>query len=99
LYGVAGSLAGTTPGFDVGGLHVPLNLDPYFFISLGGTTPIVGGIGFLDTTGQATAVFDLPLATNPVLVGFTVNHAFVALDPLTGALRAVSNPVAANLVN
>jgi len=95
LYGVAGSLSGTTPGFDLDGLHIPLNLDAYFFLSVGSSSPIVAGVGLLDSVGQAMPVFDIPPGLNPSLIGTSVNHAFITLHPVTTAITTASNPVSA----
>lgn len=98
LYAIAGSLSGTTPGFALGSLHIPLNLDAYFFLSVGPATPLVGGIGFLGAHGEATASFDLPFGVNPALAGLSVHHAFVTLDLATGAIQVASNAVKATFV-
>ena len=48
--------------------------------------------GTLDASGDATATFNVPVLTNPGLIGQTLNFAWVTLAPVDFA----SNPV--NLV-
>ena len=79
-----GLSTGFLPGFDALGLHIPLNVDALFlaFLSLPGT------FGVLDSTGSAA--FNVPLVSDPSLVGVTVFGAFVTFD-VGFAGSAVSN--------
>ncbi|MBL9077482.1 MAG: metallophosphoesterase family protein [Planctomycetes bacterium] len=92
VYILAGSY-GTEPGFPLWGVHVPLNPDPWFTLSLQlANSPIYqNSIGLLDATGSANAAFVLPPLTDPVLVGTVVHHAYVVGDGAT--LTLASNPV------
>ena len=94
---VAGSLAGTLPGFDVGGVHVPLNQDAYFqlTLNLGGVPPFIGFAGTLDANGKGTAQFSLPPGTPGVLAGLTIHHAFATLAP---GVNFASNAVSVSLL-
>jgi glucose/arabinose dehydrogenase len=82
-YLVAGSVSGTSPGFDLGGgLIVPLNPDAYFILSI--ETPnngiLVNSLGTLDAFGRAQASFVLPQGY-PELLGLTVYHSWVRVLP------------------
>ncbi|MBC8451274.1 MAG: hypothetical protein H8D72_01050 [Planctomycetes bacterium] len=99
-YLMLGSFAGTTPGFDFGGRHIPLNLDVYFNYLLtypnGPITP--GSFGVLDAAGKSTAAFNMFLGFSPSLAGLVGNHLFVALDPVTFELTFVSNTVSLDIL-
>lgn len=97
LYYLLGSTSGTTPGTYAGdGVTVPLNLDSYFLHTLANpnTAPLTNSVGSLDANGQATALFTLPPALDPALVGMTVHHAAVTFGigpmgaTITGATDA-----------
>ncbi|MCZ6596996.1 MAG: hypothetical protein O7B99_05105, partial [Planctomycetota bacterium] len=83
-YVLLGSLSGTRPGYTAFGVTIPLNPDPYFFLTLQdpGQTPLVGSVGTLDDQGEATVFFLVPGNSNPGFVGLTVNHAFGVMDAL-----------------
>ncbi len=84
VYVVAGTTHGTTPGFALGSVAVPLNPDWYFLhtVSFANNPPLYGTAGFLDTAGGATATIALPPGFNPTLAGAKVHHAVVVLDPI-----------------
>lgn len=77
-----GTLSGTTPGVSIESNVLPLNIDVYFLQTLTSPNapPLAGSFGVLDGSGTASASFTLPPSGNPVLVGLTVNHAYVVLD-------------------
>lgn len=91
-YFMLGSFTGTDPGFDLaGGLHVPLNIDTYFFLLTENPNLIVlNSFGSLDAGGQATASFSLPPGTPAILAGFTFHHAYVLLSPKDYGSNAVA---------
>ncbi|MEM7310763.1 MAG: PQQ-binding-like beta-propeller repeat protein [Planctomycetota bacterium] len=91
LFALAGSLSGTEPGFPLGAVLVPLNPDAYFFVSLGPSSPVVGGVGLLDGVAQAEAALVLPPGATSTLVGTTVAHAYGVADPLLGTVLFASN--------
>jgi Repeat of unknown function (DUF6923) len=97
-YVVAGTTAGTYPGFPFGPLLVPLNVDGpagYFAFTLNSpnTVPLLGSNGFLDAFGTATAHFLVPPGSPSFLAGITVNHVCAYLDiPGSGAVLGLSNP-------
>ena len=70
-YRILGTLSGTVPGFDLGGLHYPLNRDA--FLSYTWTTPgppdFHGITGVLDGVGRAQAWFRLAPAVSSTLIG------------------------------
>ncbi|MEZ5963951.1 MAG: metallophosphoesterase [Planctomycetota bacterium] len=91
-YVVAGSL-GTTPGFSLGGVHIPLNPDVWFDLTLqlANSGVYQGSIGFLDGAGQAAARIQFPAFNNPSLVGAAVYHAYWVFDG--NRVLTASNPV------
>jgi hypothetical protein len=99
LYLVVGSFAGASPGFPALGFWIPLNPDPWLVYTMlnPGSLFYPDSSGNLDAAGEATATFFLPpgLAS---LVGLRVDHAFGALDKVTGALVFVSNAAGCDLV-
>jgi outer membrane protein assembly factor BamB len=100
-YLLVGSAAGTTPGITAGSLHLALNPDAYFTMTLPpfGDEPLAGAFGPFDATGAAAASLVLPAGLPPVVIGLTLNHAFVtwSSDDLT-SFKGTSNSVATLLV-
>ena len=95
-YILLGSASGTSPGVSSGGVHLALNPDGYFALTLPpfGDEPLTGSAGTFDLSGQATAAFLLPAGIDPALAGLTLHHAFVTYhssDPTT--LLGASNTV------
>ena len=83
LYFVAGSFSGSSPGFPLGPLTVPLATpDPYFDYTLTNFNgPILGeSMGNLDANGRARATVTLGPALPSSLIGLTATHAFVLFD-------------------
>jgi hypothetical protein len=99
-YRLLGSFSGATPGTTVSGLHIGLNPDRYFALTLRDVTagPLVGATGSLDGDGRAQATFTIPAsAPAAALLGRTFRHAFVVLSPGGTALLA-SNTVPVTLL-
>lgn len=98
-YVLAGSF-GSAPGIDFGGLHVPLNPDPWLqtSLSLANSAVYPGSIGLLDGGGAATAAFVWPPANQPSLVGLSLWHAFVVGGGAGGGLAHASNAVRVRFV-
>jgi hypothetical protein len=94
LYGIAGSLSGTSPGTPFGGALVPLQFDAYTLLSLelANQPPFTETFGTLDNLGFADALITLPAGSSPALAGLLLHHAFVALSP-SFDVALVSNPV------
>ena len=104
IYRVIGSLAGESPGLDLGlGMHLPLNWDGaggYMNYTL--KHPYDGvlknGAGFLDPTGSADAALEIAPNTDPALAGLTVHHAYgITMYGLDGFFW-ISNAVSVELV-
>ena len=95
-YLILGSLSGTSPGFDIGGIHVPLNWDDFtnMTIAMSGTPNFMDFFGILDGSGQATATFD---TVNPIDVSFVGTEASFVYGTLS-PLDFVSNPVTVTFV-
>jgi len=100
LYLILGTMSGTSPGFSYQGFSVPLNVDPYFMLSVKspGNPPLLNSLGTLDGNGEATALFQLAPGTPTSALGLTLHHAYGVIDPLTFALSYVSNTVPVGLV-
>jgi len=97
VYLMLGSLSGTLPGVNFGGVNIPLNVDPYFQYTL--SYPNAGllspSLGVLNGLGQASATLSLPAGTPSGLAGTTVSHAFLLLTP---GLDFTSNSVSLTLI-
>ncbi len=95
LFLLLGSFTGTSPGTNVNGVNVPLNLDTYtlFTLQSANQLPYQNTLGFLDANGEARAELDIPPASNPNLVGIPFVHAFAAIDPVTLDVEFGSNAV------
>ncbi|MEO0651300.1 MAG: PQQ-binding-like beta-propeller repeat protein [Planctomycetota bacterium] len=95
LYWVLGSVSGTA-GIALGGdLVLPLTLDSWTSVTLSAPNagPLVNTLGQLDAFGCGNAALDVPPTASPQLLGATVHHAFVVLDPVTLAIELASNPL------
>jgi hypothetical protein len=99
LYFVAGSLAGTTPGFPFGAVTVPLNPDAYFnfTVTSPNVPPLAGTLGTLSAEGRGNATLTVPAGVSG-LAGATVNHAFLAIDLSTVTATMASEPAALSFV-
>ncbi|MFT4709451.1 MAG: sulfatase activating formylglycine-generating enzyme [Planctomycetota bacterium] len=104
-YLLLGSLSGTTPGISVNGHVLPLNLDSYLLRTFDkpNQVPLGNSFGMLPAAvfgigGEVTATFSLPPGLGASVIGRTVNHAYAAIDPGTGAVTMTSNAVSVNLV-
>ena len=96
FYFLAGTSEGTSPGFDFGGFHIPLNPFGGYWTAtiLLGAPELNNSFGQLNSGGLALADFTLPSIPDLSLVGITVSHAYVILTmgmPLN--LQGVSNAV------
>ncbi|MEZ5977641.1 MAG: hypothetical protein R3F34_05415 [Planctomycetota bacterium] len=104
LYFVVGTTAGTSPGFDLGSVHVPLSDDGpggYLLWSIYNFNSglLSNSLGLLDGAGQGTATFNLPAGAN-AMVGTVVHHAAGLFDLGSGfaVLETMTNPVGFELV-
>ena len=91
LYLLLGSSSGTTPGMDLGGVIVPLNLDDVVILSyeLRNTTTLVNTDGVLLPDGSASAQLVAEPDEFDPIIGWQLAFAFFTHDPVTFA----SNPV------
>ncbi len=70
-YRILGSLSGTQPGFDLMGVHVALNRDPFFNATWlpPGPAEFFGSHGTLDGIGRASAILRMDEVRSASLVG------------------------------
>ena len=102
LYLLLGSASGTSPGFPVDSVVVPLNPSDLWFVYTllhANQAPLSQSLGLLDGEGKASASLTLPAGSPAELAGLTLHHAFVVLD-LSALNHAsfASNPVSLMLV-
>ena len=99
LYFLAGSLSGSAPGFDLGSVHVPLNVDGYLLYTLGNPNSafLPSSFGTLDPMGRGTAYVSLFALSDPALIGLSADHAYVVLDPLTLDVTMASNAISVSV--
>jgi len=99
VYLVLGSASGSSPGYPLGSLTLPLNLDAYtlFTANSANAGPFSGTFGLLDGAGSGTAAVVLPPNSAPSLVGLTVHHAYVVVET-AGNLAFASNAMPLTLV-
>ena len=92
-YLLLGSATGTTPGFTIFGVDVPLNPDLYLSITAGlaGSAVLPTWLGTLDANGKASASYALPV--EPTLVGLVLHHAYLVVDGASGLITFASNAV------
>ena len=102
-YLLLGSFSGTTPGFALPTLSVPLLFDAYtrFGIHSPNTSPLRSSSGLLDEDGRAYASFFLSKSSDPALIGLTVHHAFLVFDNVVDMHHVVlvSNAIPVELVD
>lgn len=96
VYLILGSFTGTDPGFTLGSVFFPLNVDPYFNYTLlsPNSAPLSASFGFLDESGLATAGFEFSAGSPPELAGINLHHAYGILDFFSLALVDASGSVA-----
>lgn len=87
-YLTLGSLSGTTPGYSVAGITIPLVPDAYFVSTLlePDAGPLTGALGTLGPDGRGASTFTLAPGSL-ALVGTTAWHSAVIVDSSSGALR------------
>lgn len=98
-YLVIGSVTGTSPGFRLGSVTVPLVVDGYTVHTAftPNTPPLTSSAGVLSASGAATASFTLPAGLASSLIGVKLYHAYVTFDGAI-AVRMASNPVVVTLI-
>ncbi|QDU68021.1 aryl-sulfate sulfotransferase [Engelhardtia mirabilis] len=101
VYLLLGSASGTSPGLPIDGELLPLvTPDPYFNLTLGqpNVAPFAQTLGVLDGQGRASASLTVPAGAVGALVGVTLDHAFVAIDPVGFAVSLASNSQSLTIV-
>jgi hypothetical protein len=71
-YRILGGYSGSLPGFDYGGVHVPLNRDPFFaftWTTNGNDPKFMRSAGTLNPEGRIQALLRVPPGTWSALVG------------------------------
>lgn len=100
-YFLVGSASGTSPGTDIGGLLIPLNLDPYFLFTINSPNqaPLAQSLGTLDASGNGSCSFSLPAGSNAALTGTKLHHAFAVIvsSPPFIIFPYASNPASLGL--
>ncbi|MEM7306627.1 MAG: hypothetical protein AAF682_08150 [Planctomycetota bacterium] len=97
LYVLGGSMSGTTPGFPLGAVVLPLNFDSYSLATLVSANDLIqNSFSLLDGAGSSAAALVVPAGTQPSLVGVTLNHAYAVLAA-SGAAVFASNAVSLSL--
>jgi uncharacterized protein YjiK len=99
IFILVGSASGTTPGFDVDNIHIPLNYD-WYFDTIGGapnSAAFVHTFATLDGSGGSFSQLVLPAGVPPTLVGTDLDHAYVVLKPSPLAWVAVSGTARVHL--
>ncbi|HKB16248.1 MAG TPA: hypothetical protein VKF62_09280 [Planctomycetota bacterium] len=94
LYLVLTNFTGTTPGFSVAGIPIPLNFDLLIEISLvsANSALFVNNVGTLDANGRGFAALNLPVLP-PGASGLGLNSAAVILDSTTMYPTFATDPV------
>ncbi|MBK8974772.1 MAG: metallophosphoesterase family protein [Planctomycetes bacterium] len=97
VYIVAGTVSGTSPGYGVLGVHVPLNQDPWWSATLSAANSswLPSSFGTLDPNGRASSALVFPALALPSLVGLHLHHAALVVDGLVPV--TATNPVAVTL--
>lgn len=90
-YRLLGSASGTTPGFPLGSVSVPLVFDRYtrFTLDAAGGPILPDAIGLVPGSGRAKLHVVLPPGGMSELVGETLHHAVVLTDHLDLVTEAV----------
>ena len=98
MFWLLGSVTGNAPGIDLGGLHLPLNLDFYtdFTIGFPNSTFLTNSRATLDISGKATASLNVPSGL-PLPLDLTLHHAYLVFDAKS-VWHMASNPVPLTLV-
>jgi hypothetical protein len=94
-YWVFGSVTGTSVGFNVSGVHVPINFDWYTQIGVywPNSEFLYQNLGLLDQNGRATAVYALHQAVGTWSIGIVAHHVALVFDPNSMAVVEMSNVV------
>lgn len=99
-YVLLGSASGTTPGFDIPPIHVPLNPDWYLETIAGGynSATFVDTVATFPWSLTASSKLVVPPGLPPALAGTELTHAWIAVNPNLNQVGPVSNTVTVKLV-
>ena len=99
FYWIFGSVTGTAPGVNLGGMHFPLNPDLWTNITIASPNTVIlaKSKATLDSSGRAQASFNIPKVTDTQAIGVVFNHAYLVYDAKNN-FYMVSNPVPLKLV-
>ncbi len=99
IYGILGSDLGTSPGFQLGPLSIPLNPGLYLTYTFDNPNTIIQqSFSVLDGDGKGSAVLTLPNNIPNSLVGTNLHHAFIVMNLAPFSFDLVSNTVVLKLV-
>lgn len=92
-YLVLGSASGSGPGIDLGGVVLPLVVDPYttYLLSAPQNPVLSDHLGILDNEGRGRAQLQMPAGLDPAWIGHELHHAFLVVDLEQGGLLAASD--------
>jgi hypothetical protein len=96
-YWLLGTVSGTSPGFTLHGVDVPINFDAFTLLTItnANTSSLPGFAGTLGTNGDATASLVAPPLA-PALIGVQFDFAFFVKSG--GAVRWASDPTHLEIV-
>jgi hypothetical protein len=96
-YWLLGTVSGTSPGFQLHGVDVPINFDAFTLLTItnANTSSLPGFAGTLGTNGGATASLVAP-PLPPALIGLPMDFAFLVKSG--GAVRWASDPTHLEIV-
>jgi len=99
LYILLGSISGTTPGLKLGGLTLPLNVDPWFWYTAASPNGLIqSSLAFLAADGSGSASLTIPPLSPLSMSGIKMQHAYLvfSLIPIY-SVDFASNPTETTL--
>jgi hypothetical protein len=95
LYGVLGTISGTSPGFPAGSVIVPINFDVFTqVVILFWNTDIFKNFqSLLDAQGRAQAIINYGGTLDPGLIGLSMDYAYILANPIDVTSNAVTVPI------
>lgn len=86
LYVLVGSMSGTKPGLSLGSWNLPLNVDAWFFYTVGNANSLIqSSMGFLAADASASARLTVPPLSPLSMAGIRMHHAYVILTLVPSA--------------
>lgn len=95
FYFMGASASGTSPGFIIDGLLMPLNYDAFtaYTVNNPGGAPYSGKMGFLDGFGLGSTTITVTPGSFPSLAGLTMNHAYIVHNGLNVVMTSNAEPL------